>query len=261
MKAIILSAGRGRRLLPHTESAPKCLLSVDGRATILDVQLRSLAAAGVGRAVVMTGFGADLVDAHLARHAPRGMAVTTRWNAEWEHTDNLVTCWRAAPEMDGPFLLMNGDTLFEASLVGRVLAAPDAPLCVAIDRKASYDDDDMKVTLDGARLRAIGKRLDAGTIHGEAIGFLRASDRGAALLRDALDDAVAQPAARKAWYVSVIHDLAGAGHVETVSIRGERWSEVDSPADLAHARARFVATRRERTERIAPAAIVPAESY
>jgi choline kinase len=254
MKAILLSAGRGRRLLPHTRSAPKCLLPVDGERTILDVQLRGLASAGVAHAVVMTGFGAELVDAHLARRAPRGMQVTSRHAPDWESTDNLVTCWHAAPEMDGRFLLLNGDTLFEASLVKRVLDAPDAPLCVAIDRKSSYDDDDMKVSVDGRRLVAIGKKLVGDAVHGEAIGLLRANASGATLLRDGLAEATRRPESAKAWYVSVLDDLGRAGHVETVSIRGERWSEVDSPLDLAHARAGFAARRRARRD---PEAIPP----
>ena len=45
-KAIILSAGRGSRLLPLTSNMPKCLIEVGGRA-ILDHQLDALAEAGV----------------------------------------------------------------------------------------------------------------------------------------------------------------------------------------------------------------------
>ena len=67
MKAIILSAGQGRRLLPHTESRPKCALAVAGRA-ILDWQLHQAALAGIDEAVVVTGFHADVVDAIVADH-------------------------------------------------------------------------------------------------------------------------------------------------------------------------------------------------
>ena len=63
--AIILSAGRGSRLLPLTESLPKCLLSVGGRS-VVEWQLGALAAAGVPRATVVVGFGADKVRNVLA---------------------------------------------------------------------------------------------------------------------------------------------------------------------------------------------------
>ena len=41
MKAIIIGAGRGIRLMPHTENAPKCLAEVKGRR-ILDWGLDAL---------------------------------------------------------------------------------------------------------------------------------------------------------------------------------------------------------------------------
>ena len=43
MRAIILSAGQGKRLRPLTEDTPKCLLPVRGDQPVLEVQLRSLA--------------------------------------------------------------------------------------------------------------------------------------------------------------------------------------------------------------------------
>ena len=42
MKAIVLSAGQGRRLRPLTERKPKCMLDVGGRS-VLELQLRALA--------------------------------------------------------------------------------------------------------------------------------------------------------------------------------------------------------------------------
>ncbi len=41
----------------------------------------------------------------------------------------------------------------------RLLDAPAAPITVTIDRKAAYDDDDMKVITQDDRLASIGKKL------------------------------------------------------------------------------------------------------
>jgi NDP-sugar pyrophosphorylase family protein len=65
MKAIILAAGRGSRLLPLTETRPKCLLPVAG-TTVLGLQLDTLEAGGIDEAVVVTGFMAGLVEAEVA---------------------------------------------------------------------------------------------------------------------------------------------------------------------------------------------------
>jgi NDP-sugar pyrophosphorylase family protein len=65
-RAIILAAGQGKRLLPLTESRPKCLIELSGRS-LLAWQLIRLQAAGVEEAVVVTGFRADAVEAEIAR--------------------------------------------------------------------------------------------------------------------------------------------------------------------------------------------------
>jgi len=245
MKAIILSAGQGRRLLPLTASTPKCLLPVDGGRTGLDVQLSALAACGVRKAIVMVGFGAEQVEAHLAAHPVAGIDVETRYNPFFETSDNLVTCWLASRDMDGEFLLLNGDTLFEADLLGRVLASPAAPITVTIDRKDEYDADDMKVSLSrGRRLAAIGKKLDPSLrIDGEAIGLIRFLGLGGRVFRDALEAAVRNPSTHRAWYLSVVNEIAQKSRVETCSIEGAWWAEIDSPSDLAAVRAELGARR------------------
>ncbi len=60
MKAIIVAAGRGRRLGTETDAIPKCMVKVAGRA-ILHHQLDALAAAGVDDFVVVRGYRGDLI--------------------------------------------------------------------------------------------------------------------------------------------------------------------------------------------------------
>ena len=44
------------------------------------------------------------------------------------------------------------------------------------------------------------------------------------------------PETLRAWYLSVVNTLAAEGGVETVSIRGMWWREIDSPEDLEEVR-------------------------
>src|SRR5690348_10747107 len=113
MKAIILSAGQGRRLLPLTENRPKCLIPLSGRP-LLEWQLRNLAAAGVDEAVIVTGFGAEQVEAALMTMQLGDISVSTLHNPFFAAADNLGSCWAARGEFDDEVLLLNGDTLFDA---------------------------------------------------------------------------------------------------------------------------------------------------
>lgn len=231
-KAIILSAGQGSRLLPMTENVPKCLLGLAGRS-MLEWQLRGLAAAGVRETVVVTGFRTELVERTIAEVAPAQMRVRTLFNPFYKVADNLASCWMVREELDGPALILNGDTLFEQEIARRLLAAPGAPVTVTIDRKPSYDDDDMKVATVGDRLTAIGKRLPTAAVTGESIGFVRFDAHGAAAFVAELERTMRTLEGTGLWYLSAIHRLANAGtHVRVVSIEGLQWSELDFPADL-----------------------------
>jgi choline kinase len=237
MKAVVLSAGQGRRLLPLTAEEPKCLLTIDGDQPLLEVQLRAIARCGVRRATVVTGFGAERVEQFLARTPIRGLSSETVFNPFYAISDNLATCWLARGAMDDDFVLVNGDTVFEDRVLTRVLERPPAPIVVTIDHKDSYDEDDMKVSLDDeGRLLAIGKTLKPEAVHGESIGLLCFRGPGPLRFRTALERRIRETEALRAWYLSVVDDLARDGTVETASIHGMWWREVDSPEDLEEVR-------------------------
>jgi choline kinase len=266
MRAIILSAGQGRRLMPLTANTPKCLLPLEGHRSVLEMQLDALAACGIRSVTVMVGFGAEKVESLLAGGAFRHLDIRARFNPFFAVADNLITCWVATAEMTEDFILLNGDTVFETAVLRRLLASDYAPVSVVIDRKAAYGDDDMKVTLEwGARLRAVGKAIPAGLTDGESIGLMAFRGEGIEGFRTALDRAVRNPAALSKWYLDVIDAMAGPMEVRAVSIEGLWWAEIDSPDDLAQARSdlllratrdvRTVPRRHEATNGAAPRAL------
>jgi len=231
MKAIVLSAGRGSRLLPLTESRPKCLLPVKG-TTLLGHQLDTLEAAGIREATVVTGFLPDLVEAEIARRNGL-LKVEPFFNPFFQVADNLASCWMVRERMKSDFLLINGDTLFTLDLISAVMAAPPSPILVTIDQKSAYDLDDMKVTLAGTRLAAIGKTLAPEETNAESIGILRFSGSGPALFREKLEQMMRTQDGIQSWFLKAINAIASTGtDVGTVLIKGHRWAEVDTPADF-----------------------------
>ena len=237
MRAIILSAGQGKRLLPLTADAPKCLLAVQDDVSVLEFQLQTLAACGIGEVSVIVGFGAELVDKALRMRPVPGLTVRTVYNPFYAQSDNLATAWLARSEMSDDFLLLNGDTLFTAEVLNRLLASPDAPLTLTINVKDVYDDDDMKVSLkDGTRLTAVGKKLSADQVDGESIGLMLFRGSGGQAFRTALETAIREPEALKLWYLSVINRLSDSLRIETADITGMWWGEIDSSDDLTEVR-------------------------
>jgi choline kinase len=234
MKAIILSAGQGSRLGHLVDERPKCLIDFNGR-TLLDRQLDTLAANGVGEAVVVTGFHDDKVEETIARR-DGALKVRTIFNPFYKVADNTGSLYMAREELRGDCLVWNGDTLVSNALMKKVVANHRAGICVTIDRKPTYDDDDMKVIAgDDGRLRAIGKRISEG-VNAESIGLLAFRAGGAEQFRHAIERAMRTSEGTTIWYLRVIHHLAQKGEVWTFDIEGEEWGEVDFPPDVDAAR-------------------------
>lgn len=232
MKAIILSAGQGSRLGHLTTDRPKCLIEFGGK-TLLDWQLDTLAANGIDEAVVVTGFRDDQIEAALARRNG-GPIVRTIYNPFYKVADNLGSLYVAREELAGDCLVWNGDTLVSKALMARVLGNDRQGICVTVDRKDSYDDDDMKVVEAGGKLKGIGKRISEG-VNAESIGLLAFRGGGSAQFREAIEKAIRTPEGTTVWYLRVIHHIAQSADVWVFDIQGEEWGEVDFPADVESA--------------------------
>ena len=235
MKVIILSAGQGKRLLPLTKDKPKCLVRLEGQS-ILEWQIDVLHYAGLKDIVVVVGYQAEKVK-HLLRQRYGASSPRLLFNPDYARTDNLWSCWRAREEMEGPFVLLNGDTIFEPEVLEKLLATNGYPVTVTINRKETYDADDMKVIFEGSRLLAVGKGLPLEQVGGESIGLLKFKAEGALLFRQALEEAVKEKDSAKRWYLSVIDRLAQRGLVGVCDITGLLWCEIDYPKDLIQAQA------------------------
>lgn len=242
MRAIILSAGQGRRLFPVTRDLPKCLVPVDRDRSVLEVQLRLLAAQGVSEAVVMGGYGIDKVERFAAAHTIPNLAVRVRYNPFFDQADNLITAWLASRDFEGECILLNGDTLFDGEVARRLLASPPGPVTIVVNVKPGYDDDDMKVRIQGGLVRAIGKDLDAEEASGEAIGMTLLRGAGAAAMREAFEQLVRRFGQQRAYYTTAIGELARRGMVRACSMEGLWWGEIDSLEDLEAVRKAY-ATR------------------
>ncbi len=104
-KAMVLAAGLGERMRPITETRPKPLIELQGRA-LLDRILDRLEAAVVFEAVVNLHYLGEMIEAHLERReSPR---ITFSREAERLETGGGVR--RALPLLgEAPFFVINGD--------------------------------------------------------------------------------------------------------------------------------------------------------
>jgi choline kinase len=208
-----------------------------GRQSAIEWQISALRQCGVKDICVVVGYHARDVEAVLARAAGRDLSIRALYNPFYKIADNLASCWLARGEMNGDFVVINGDTLFEPAILSKLLASPLAAITVTIDHKDKYDDDDMKVRIEGTRLREIGKSLSLHQVNGESIGMVLFRGQGPALFARMLDDIMHTPEGVKWWYLRAIGKIAETHPVETCSIKGLAWGEIDFPEDYTRAQA------------------------
>jgi MurNAc alpha-1-phosphate uridylyltransferase len=121
--AMVLAAGRGKRMRPLTDRLPKPLVPVAGKP-LLDHVLDRLAAAGVERAVVNVHYLAEQIERHLAgRRAPR-ITISDERQMLLDTGGGVV---KALPALGGaPFFHVNSDTIWIDGRTPNLLRLADA---------------------------------------------------------------------------------------------------------------------------------------
>jgi len=107
--AMVFAAGLGRRMRPITDTTPKPLVEVAGRA-LIDHCLDRFAENGVARAVVNVHWLADRIEAHLARRKTPRIVIS---DERGQLLDQGGAVKRALPLIGAaPFFLCNTDAFW-----------------------------------------------------------------------------------------------------------------------------------------------------
>ena len=117
--ALLLAAGTGSRLRPLTLDAPKCLTEVSGEP-ILARLLDNLRVQGIKRLVVVTGYLDHCVREFLEENAA-DMQLEYVFNPVYQTTNNIYSLWLAKKAIEEPFVLIESDLVFEASMLEPML--------------------------------------------------------------------------------------------------------------------------------------------
>jgi choline kinase len=183
MRAIIIAAGRGRRLMPTTADAPKCYAEVKGKR-MLDWGLDALAASGITDICFIGGYQIDKVRADYPRF-------TFRHNVDWENNNILASLMYAEDLMNEPFVCTYSDVLFTSDVVMRLLANP-ADIALSVDtnwleryqhRSNHPPTDAEKVIVNNSLVTRIHRGIEPAAAYGEYTGIAKFSARGAAALK------------------------------------------------------------------------------
>ena len=109
MKSVILLAGLGTRLRPHTYSKPKPLIQVVGKP-ILGHILDSLAVLEIEETIFIVGYLGDQIEKYVTAHYPH---LRARYVEQTEMKGQAHAINLARDYVDQPVLIIFGDTIWE----------------------------------------------------------------------------------------------------------------------------------------------------
>jgi NDP-sugar pyrophosphorylase family protein len=134
MDAIILAAGLGTRLRPHTLQTPKPLLPVQGRP-ILDWTLGALPKS-VDRVLIVIHYLGEQVEAYLRRQTHFAQWQVVRQDNPRGTGDALLACREQLSSES--FLALNGDDLFGAADLAKLASCAAGVLCHPVDEPRRF---------------------------------------------------------------------------------------------------------------------------
>ncbi len=240
-RAILLLAGRARRLGSLTDTRPKCLVDVGG-SSILERALERLSESDVREVVLVVGYEAESIR-EFAGTTYQGMDVRYVHNELYLETNTAYSLWLAREYLCSRVLLLEGDILFDGKALERLQAeASEGSAWAALPVNARRNEGILLARGDGGEVRHVAlvrdpKQRSSSLTH-KCAGIQLLSEPTARAFGASLEEAMEDGGAR------VFADLVLGGLLEhhpvrLCSLEGIGWAEIDDPADLAYAETVF----------------------
>ncbi|SJM32462.1 phosphocholine cytidylyltransferase family protein [Mesorhizobium delmotii] len=119
-RAVILAAGVGSRLRPHTDAVPKPLVKVNG-TPMLHNALHQLSELGICEATIVVGYRKEAIEKSCGRRS-EGVEIEYVYNPIFDRTGSAYSLWLARNTMlAGDTVLLEGDVFFEREVLERTL--------------------------------------------------------------------------------------------------------------------------------------------
>jgi L-glutamine-phosphate cytidylyltransferase len=233
MRALILAAGRGRRMGRLGDERPKCLIELAGRP-LLGRQVAALRRGGAQEIGVVRGYRAEML---------QFPGLTYFDNQRWADT-NMVSSLVAAADWlrSAPVIVSYADIFYRSELI-RGLIDASGPLVISYDRKwrglwerrfadPLADAETFRVDANG-RLREIGGRTPRiEEIEGQYMGLLKFTPTAWSAVEALLSSL--EPSGRDRLDMTGLLRKLLAGdalHISAFATDGQ-WGEIDSAADV-----------------------------
>ena len=237
MKAIILAAGKGTRLLPHTLHKPKCLVELEGRS-LLDRQIDILNSRNIDEIYVVGGYLSNLLV---------GERYHLIINQNYETTNMVTSLFCAEYLLKGDVLISYGDIVYSGTVLDRLLSSDNEIAITIDDNWESYWRSRHENPLDDAEslelnnygdVISIGQKVtDINLIEGQYMGLMIFNNDGTRILKNVYHNALncgqlGPKNIEESYMTDLLQEvISKGGRIKGIRINSD-WIEIDSSKDL-----------------------------
>ena len=222
MKAIIMAAGVGKRLLGLNMNKPKCLLTA-GSETLIRRSVNLLVNKGISDITVIVGYEADLIRNELKND------VAYFENPHFLTTNSIMSLWYAKDLLEDNVLLLNGDLYYEHGILDYAKNQTNAVVMLADSTR--IDNADYRFGFIGDKINRFGKHLTNQETDGEYVGIVRIDQCFIKTFKQTLEEMITAGKSN-IWWEDVLYSfISKQVPIHFYDVAGTFWSEVDTLQD------------------------------
>ncbi len=244
MQAIILAAGMGKRLKDLTKNNTKCMVPVNG-VPLIDRLLQQLAQLDLKRVVLVVGYEAQKLIAHIGNRYTNRLKIEYVHNPIYDKTNNIYSLALASDKMqEDDTLLIESDLIVEDTLF-RLIMNDSYPNLALVAKYQTWMDGTMVRIDDGHNIinfvpKKAFKYADTDTYY-KTVNIYKFSQEFSKNKYIPFLKAYCAALGNNEYYEQVLRVITflDKSDLKALPISDEKWYEIDDKQDLDIAEAIF----------------------
>ncbi len=227
--AVIMAAGLGLRINQHMDERPKGFIEIDD-ISLIERSLHILSKYNIQRFIIGTGYQAQ----YYEKLAAKNPGIVLKKNPIYDQTNSFYTWYNLRALIDGDFLLLESDLLYEERAIAHLLQAEEGDVVLASGRTHSKDEVYIETDDRGILVKMSKDRSVLGRVFGELTGISRISLKTFRRICDHFgpDEALT----RKIDYETALTTISRQYPIRVDKIEDLIWTEIDMVSHLNRAR-------------------------